>query len=106
MLPVQVRGRPEEAAEDLRALLRLACKSEHQEAVHDMSEQCQPLIRSASVHLAILGRESEDERFFKTLESDGAGVSFQSVAEKERFTSWARELSRKSQLQLALTKMG
>ena len=94
-----------EAAEDLRALLALAQKNENQEAVQGMPEQCQPLLRSATLQLAHLFLESEDDPLCKTFEAE-AGEPLQSVAEKESFTSWCSELARTGELQQALAKLG
>jgi hypothetical protein len=52
---LQARGRPEEAAGEVRALLDLL--RENEAAVHNKAASCQELLRHATLHLKLLDPE-------------------------------------------------
>ena len=61
----QARGRPQEAAGDVRALLTLL--RENEAAAKDMSGRCHDLLRQASERLNILNPELGDRQLLKSV---------------------------------------
>ena len=61
----QARGRPQEAASDVRDLLELM--RENEAAVQDLASPCQFLLHQASAHLKILDPELGDEELIKSV---------------------------------------
>jgi len=64
----QARGRPHEAAREVRALLGLM--RDNEAAANAMSTQCQLLLRDASVHLKILDPEHGEKELIELVAAE------------------------------------
>ena len=73
VLSRQARGRPQEAAKEVRALLDLM--RENEAAVQDESVRCITLLNNASVHLNILDPEHGEEELIELVAAALAKLS-------------------------------